>query len=366
MIGEVIGNHRVTARIADGVTGTVYRAEHTVIGRAVAIKFLRAEYSTDPRLVQRFFSQLRAISALEHPNIVELFDFGYHRDAAYLVMEFMEYETLDMRIRRDGRMRMSFALQLVRQVNDALTAVHGAGLMHENLAADNIAILPDPAMPGGERAKILDFGLATLLTDPATGARQVRNEAELPYYSAPEQLAGPEDVDHRADLYALGVIWYQMICGRKPFVSRDVMELMDQLLSVEPVPPRALIPAISREVEEVVLRLLAKQPAARVQSAVALADALDELQGDFMEDISSVAARPSLAKIRFATYRPELDEPMDAATRMPAVTGQVHELTSTGSPAPAERAPVAPKSSLVWWLAALLAVVAGLSAVAAL
>lgn len=309
LIGQVIGKHRVIEKIADGVTGAVYKAEHTVIGRHVAIKILRSEYSADPELVTRFFEVLRTVSAVEHPSIVQMFDFGYYRDAAYIVMELLSFETVEERVRREGRMRMSFSLDIVSQVVDALVAVHEKGIIHEDLKADNIALVPDPAVTGGQRAKLLDFGLATLLTDTGTGARKVRNEAELPIYTAPEQLIGNDEVDHRADLYALGAIWYEMLCGRPPFTSRDLLDLVRELLGTEAPMPRALVATIPAEVEDVIMGLLVKDPAQRTRSARELSAAIDELQGDFMTDISSVGVRPSFAKIRFSTYRPEIDGP---------------------------------------------------------
>lgn len=307
MIGEAIGNHQVTARLGEGVTGTVYKARHTVIGRHVAIKILRPEYSSDPDLVARFFDVLRTVSGVEHPSIVAIFDFGYYRENAYVVMEYLEYETLEARVRRDGRMRNSFAVEIVRQVTDALDVVHRAGVLHEDLKADNIVLIPDPAVPGGERAKLLDFGLATLLGDPGTAARKVRDEAELPLHTAPEQLAGPDAVDQRADLYSVGSVWYEMICGRPPFVSRDIIELVPQVLQDLPPSPRSLVPTVPAEVEEVVLRLLAKSPAERYPSAEALAEALDELQGDFMDDISSISTIRPPVQVRFSTYPPDAE-----------------------------------------------------------
>lgn len=342
IIGRVIGNHRVAEKIADGVTGAVYKAEHTVIGRHVAIKFLRSEYSSDPDLVKRYFNVLRQVSAIEHPSIVQIFDFGYFQDAAYLVMEFMEFETLDQRLRRLGRMRMSFTLDIVSQIADTLNEVHRRGVIHEDLKPSNIALVPDPAVPGGARAKLLDFGLATLYTDTGTGARKVRNEAELPTYSAPEQLVGQEDVDRRADLYALGCIWYEMLCGRPPFVSKDLLELVDLLLGTEPPKPRSLIATISEPVEEVILRLLAKDREARYQSAKDLMQAIDGLHDDFMSELESSLGnkRPSLAKISFSSTasadkivsKPEL-ESIEAHTGRTPVQGTATEKRSGVRPA---------------------------------
>lgn len=363
MIGRIIGKHRVIAKIADGVTGAVYKAEHTVIGRHVAIKVLRSEYSADPELVARFFEVLRAVSSVEHPSIVQIFDFGYHEMAAFIVMEYLDFETLEQRIRRDGRMRMAFALDLVSQVTDALAAVHERGIIHEDLKADNIALIPDPAVPGGQRAKLLDFGLSTLLTDSGTGARQVRNEAELPTYTAPEQLLGPDDVDQRADLYALGVIFFEMLCGRPPFTSRDLLELVQQVLGGEAPTPRSLIASIPAEVESVIVRLMRKDPRERYPDARELSAAVEDLRGDFMNDISSIGVRPSLGKIRFSTNPPvEPDrEPVGlvvteagASDQGPAGHGAGHgPVASAISP-----------SRAVLILAIAVAVIAGLVAVA--
>lgn len=344
MIGHVIGNHRVTAKIADGVTGTVYRAEHTVIGRHVAIKFLHATFSQDAELVERFFGVLRAVSTIEHPSIVEIFDFGYHEGVAYQVMEFMEYETIQARIRRDGRMRAASAFDVARQVADALDALHRAGVVHRSLEADNIALVPDPAVSGGDRAKVFDIGLATLLENPETGLSSRFTDDSLPIYTAPEQFARPATADERSDLYALGAIWFDMLCGRPPFIENvtgsnplarsiaaEAVSLdrrIAYITTTEPPRPRSLVSTIPAEFEEIVLRLLAKDPAIRHPSAAALAEQLEHLGNSFSAEISSVSASKAQFKIRFSTEDPAPPVPIRASEQAAKAsdTGASHML----------------------------------------
>lgn len=274
MIGEVIGNYRVTARLGVGETGTVYRAEHTVIGRHVAIKFLAPELSSNDRLMSAFFDELRTVTSIQHPSVIELFDFGYHNGAPYMVMEYLEYQTLAAHIQHGGPMRVSLVLDIARQVTGALEAAHRAGVVHKDLKPDNIVLVPDSAVPGGERVKLLDFGMAVLLTDSDPGARLHRQGAELPRYMAPEQLDGSlGGPDHRVDLYALGCILFEMLAGQPRFAVESSTELASFHLHGEPPWLKPLVPDVPSTLEAVVRTLLARKPQDRFASATELLEA---------------------------------------------------------------------------------------------
>lgn len=153
--------------------GAVYVAEHALIGRQAAIKVLQREMSHRQDLVTRFFNEARAATAVKHPGIVEIYDFGYHTDgSAYIVMEYLEGETLAARLRRTGSLPAARAAALGRQVAGALGAAHAKGIIHRDLKPDNIFIVRDPDIPDGERTKILDFGIAKLAGDDQPGARR--------------------------------------------------------------------------------------------------------------------------------------------------------------------------------------------------
>jgi serine/threonine protein kinase len=279
VIGQNVGNYRIVGKIGEGGMGAVYRAEHALIGKRAAVKVLLPDLSRNPELVQRFFNEARTATSIHDPGIVEVFDYGHHTDgSAYIVMEMLDGEPLAARLAR-GRLHPAQAVRLMRQVARALAAAHGRGIIHRDLKPDNIHIVPDPEVTGGERTKILDFGIAKL-ADGHEGVR-TRTGAVIgtPIYMSPEQCRGNVAVDHRADLYALGVIFFEMLCGRPPFASTGLGELFAEHMFNPPPPPRSIEPAIPPPVEALVLRLLAKDPNARFQRAEELVGALDLLEG---------------------------------------------------------------------------------------
>ncbi|HTJ41764.1 MAG TPA: serine/threonine-protein kinase [Kofleriaceae bacterium] len=278
MIGEVLGNYRVLQKIGEGGMGAVYLAEHQLIGRQAALKVLLREMSHRQDLVTRFFNEARAATAVKHPGIVEIYDFGYHHDgSAYIVMEFLEGESLQMRLRRAGTLPEARAAALCRQVAGALGAAHGKGIVHRDLKPDNIFIVRDPDIAEGERTKILDFGIAKLATTelPAGATPMTRTGMVMgtPAYMSPEQCKGAGAVDARADLYALGCILFEMVCGRAPFVAEGAGEVMAQHIYA-PVPQPSSLKPVTPALEQVLLRALAKEPAHRFQSADEMIHAL--------------------------------------------------------------------------------------------
>jgi serine/threonine protein kinase len=260
MIGEVVGSYRITGQIAVGGMGVVYKAEHQIIGKQAAVKVLRREFSTNHQVVDRFFNEARALTIIRHPGIVDIYDFGWHNDdRAYYVMEYIEGETLKQRIQKRGILPLENAMRIARSVAGAVGAAHAHGIIHRDLKPDNIFLVPDPEMPGGERIKVLDFGLAKLSEDQgATLDTQAGIVLGTPAYMSPEQCDGNGNIDARADQYALGCILYELLCGRPPFASDSPMELFKAHRFQKPAPPRTLVPLIPAEVERVILKLLSK------------------------------------------------------------------------------------------------------------
>ena len=259
--------------------GAVYEAKHPLIEKRVAIKLLKPERSAHPELAQRFLNEARATSAIRHPNIVEVMDLGtLPNGAPYLVMELLEGETLADRLDRVGRLALPVALEFTFQTASALEAAHARGIVHRDLKPDNVFLVADPRLPGRELVKVLDFGIAKLRGELVTAPLDTIAGAVLgtPPYMSPEQCRGvPEQIDHRTDIYALGVMLYEMVCGAPPFVSEGIGDMLMMHMSVPPPPPASLGIELPEQVERAILRALAKRPEERFASMGELRAALE-------------------------------------------------------------------------------------------
>jgi serine/threonine-protein kinase len=273
-VGDSVGSYKIVSQIGEGGMGSVYLAEHTLIGSHAAVKVLHSHLSHKEDQVNRFFNEARVTAGMKHPGILDIYDFGYHGDnCAYIVMEYLEGESLEARIQRLKRISLEHALHIVRQVAGALAAAHAQGVVHRDLKPENIFIVRDPEVAGGERTKILDFGIAKLTQN--TSSTRTGALIGTPDYMAPEQCRGAGYVDHRADFYSLGCILFRMICGRPPFVGDGVGEVLAAHLHLEPPKPSALEPSIEPLLEGFILRLLAKDREERFNSAAELINELD-------------------------------------------------------------------------------------------
>jgi len=253
--------------------GAVYLAEHPEIGRRVAVKVLRPELIRDPSLLTRFLNEARAANAIRHPNIIEVLDSGTTTDGTpYLVMELLEGEALSARIRRVGQVPMRDALEFSYQAASALAAAHAKGIVHRDLKPDNLFLVPVPSDPTREMIKVLDFGIAKLQTLPTGGGMQTRTGTLMgtPVYMSPEQCLGTKTVDHRSDIYALGIIMFEMLAGRPPFISDGFGELVNMHLNVRPPSLHDANPTVTPQVELLILKALEKAPEARQRSATEL------------------------------------------------------------------------------------------------
>ena len=275
MIGQVIGNYRLVSELGKGGMGVVYVAEHVQLGRPAALKMLLPQFSSDEAIVQRFFNEARAASAIDHPGIVEIYDFGKHTDGrAFIVMALLKGETLQERLTREPLAPVEGAT-IVAQVASALAVAHARGIVHRDLKPDNIFLVPNELMPHGVQAKLLDFGIAKLADERASFKTQTGSLIGTPAYMSPEQCMGRSDLDHRTDLYALGCILFHVLCGRPPFISDAGAGPMIAAHLRDPAPdPRAFNPYVSDSLAHIVLRLLEKDPARRFQTALELRDAL--------------------------------------------------------------------------------------------
>jgi serine/threonine-protein kinase len=314
MIGEQLGNYRVVSKLGSGGMGSVFLAEHRWIERRAAIKVLNDELTRNPSLVDRFFNEARATSLIHSPGIVEVFDCNFDRTGlAYIVMEYLEGETLAARLTRERALPWPLAVDIARQVAVTVGAAHEKGIIHRDLKPDNIFLTAPPPEGGAPLVKVLDFGIAKLLSGEMTPRYRTLNGALFgtPGYMSPEQWRGADRVDHRTDVYALGCMMFEMVRGEAPFVTPSVRELMSAHMNRPP-------PALAADSDgscpgwlvDLVARMLAKQPDERPPTMTAVARAL-ELGGGgetaglaTTTDVLIQRLRPAAVRFLSATRRP--------------------------------------------------------------
>jgi eukaryotic-like serine/threonine-protein kinase len=358
LIGTTAGNYRILDKIADGGMGSVYRAEHALIGRLVAVKVLLPELTGNREIVDRFFREAKATTAIKHPGIVEIFDFGYlETGLAYIVMELLEGMTLARRIKMRGTMPEGEAAALLRGVCSALAAAHDKGIVHRDLKPDNLFLVQDLDIPNGERIKLLDFGIAKL-TDIGSAHAATKTGAVMgtPTYMSPEQCRGSGDVDARADIYSLGCIFYQLLTGKPPFANEGAGEVIGMHLYVQPEPPSRHALGISPDTEALVMAMLAKDPKARPQTARELAQAFGAVAHAHGWNTASGAGWSADGSQSFApqSYTPSYLPPQPTPLRSPTASPS-QPTTLSGA---ASQSVAAPPKSKKWPIIAVVAALA--------
>lgn len=278
-VGQVVDDrYKLTEVMAAGAMGEVYKAERVPVGKVVAVKFLHASFVSDSEFQARFDRETRVMSKLAHPNCVSVVDFGVWKDTPYLVMDFVAGTTLRKRLDDEGAQTPEKALSLVRQVAAGLAHAHAEGIIHRDVKPANIMITDE--IGHGERVRILDFGLARLRGNVGRDATQTNMVVGTPNYMAPEQTVPGGTIDARTDLYAVGVVLFEMIVGERPFAAEDTMALLG-MHRAAPIPRLAdRIPEgteLPEGLQELVDKALAKSPADRFQTAIQLAEAIDEI-----------------------------------------------------------------------------------------
>tara|TARA_R110002096_G_scaffold44524_10_gene119913 strand:- start:6156 stop:7982 length:1827 start_codon:yes stop_codon:yes gene_type:complete len=259
-----VAGYRITSKLGEGAMGVVYRGEHTVLGRPAAIKFLNADLAENEELVSRFFTEARAVNGIRHPNIVDITDFGQRGNRHYYVMEFLDGQTLLDRLMLEGRTDLASTIRIGTQVAAALAAAHDKGIVHRDLKPENIYVCNHPDYP--DYVKVFDFGIAKLIEKSPADTHQTRAGYVLgtPLYMSPEQCTGEESLDHRSDVYSLGIVLYQMITGVVPFNAPTMAGIVKGHISEQPTPPRMHNNSIPPELEELILLALAKDPDDRI------------------------------------------------------------------------------------------------------
>ena len=281
LVGTTLaGKYRIDARLNEGGMGTVYRGTHVLMDKTVAIKVLRPTLAADEKIVARFSREARAASRISHPNALSVTDFGEDESGnVFLVMEFLSGKTLKQVIRDEGPLPLARAVDIARQIGDALNAAHSQNVIHRDLKSDNIMLLDTMT---GDHAKVLDFGIAKI-NEPDSAIDTSLTAPNLvigtPQYMSPEQCSQDSAIDARSDIYSFGVILYEMLVGHVPFSGDSPTMVMMKHLQ-EPVPSvleeRNDLPA---SVARVVARAMAKVPGNRYQNVAELVEDLTIASG---------------------------------------------------------------------------------------
>ena len=298
----VEGRYRIIRRLDDGGMSSVFLAEHLLIKRRVAMKVLRPELAMDADVIDRFMNEARAAGTLGHPNIVESTDMGFTRDGVpYIVFEYLEGSLLTDEIYRVKGMPVRRAVRIARQIASALSAAHNAGVIHRDLKTDNVFLTDKEE--AGDHVKVLDFGISRFqdTDDDRSGTRSM--VMGTPQFMAPEQITDPASVDRRVDIYALGVILYEMLTARRPFNNDDTNALVKDILEASP-PPLGLEDAPAGLEAMLFTKLLAKDREQRYATMKDVEGALEAFAGLIRDGRESqpipVATRLDQSEIRKA------------------------------------------------------------------
>jgi eukaryotic-like serine/threonine-protein kinase len=304
LIGRTLGGRfRIIGFIGEGAMASVYRAVQVQEPRDVAVKVMHPHLIGDPTFVGRFRREAKAASQIQHPNTVQILDFGVDDRVLYIAMELLGGQDLFETLVVERRLGERRAVRILVQICDALIAAHEKGIVHRDLKPENIMLLPpDPADPTVQRVKVLDFGIAKILErdaapasdggEPNSMANSVLTTVGMvvgtPAYMSPEQCRG-EIIDARSDIYACGILLYQLVAGRLPFTGDNAMDLAVKHVRSEPPPIHAVIPTVNRELERVILTALGKWPAQRQASAIVLKEQLEAILPELTDGVGLVA-----------------------------------------------------------------------------
>jgi len=301
-----IAKYELTELIGRGSFGVVYTARDTELDREVALKILNPSHHGDGDALHRFLCEARAAARISHPGIVTVHDYGRHAtddgdELAYIAMERLSGESLTQRLDRVGAMRPAAAAEVARQVASALDAAHRADVLHRDLKPDNVYLVSDPAVPSGERVKVLDFGLAKL---GASRHTQTGSVFGTPLYMSPEQCRSSGSIDARSDIYSLGCILFELLTGSAPFEGA-IFEVIERHLNEGAPRVSSLVPGISPALDVLVTAMLEKDPDDRPPTMAEVVQRLEEVIAAALEregaprtSAPAVAPRPSQAPIR--------------------------------------------------------------------
>lgn len=314
--GQAVGQYTVQKRVGSGGMAVVYEAQHNKLGRRVALKMMHDAFQHDDDLLARFSREAQIVSKLEHPHIVPLYDFDEHEGIPYLIMKFIDGQTLKWHMRK-AALPLEEVVRIGQAVAQALTYAHTHGVLHRDIKPGNVILADDGTV------YLTDFGLARVLAqgESSLSAGMI---VGTPHYIAPEQASGEQAVGAAADVYSLGVMLYEMLVGRVPFAAEMTHAILHDHIYTPPPLPSELNPEIPVQVEQVLLRALEKDPAARYPTPNALMDALtNALQSSGLRHLSP---ERSVVAQRVAAQRPKHKPANNNATPIPSkpeVTGTI-------------------------------------------
>src|SRR5204863_5197547 len=248
MIGQTISHYKILGKLGEGGMGVVYKAEDTKLKRVVALKFLPSHLSASEQDKARFIQEAQAASALNHPNVCSIIDIQQHDGQMFIVMEFVDGQTLR---EKKGSISFKQAVDIGIQVADGLAAAHEKGIVHRDIKPENIMIRKDGI------AQVMDFGLAKLQGNVSRLTKEGSTVGTAGYMS-PEQVQGQE-ADHRSDIFSLGVLLYELLTGELPFKGVHESALMYEIVNIDPPPPSAIKPELDPELDRIVLECLQKE-----------------------------------------------------------------------------------------------------------
>jgi eukaryotic-like serine/threonine-protein kinase len=365
LIGRTLGGRfRLTAFLCEGAMASVFRGEQDAEPRDVAVKIMHAELLQEPTFAKRFTREAKAAARIEHENSVRILEQGADGELLYLAMELLSGQDLFDLLARERRLPEARAARIAIQICGALAAAHAQGIVHRDLKPENVMILPDPARPGADLVKVLDFGIAKILE---RGAREASDDDEpmsrpaesappssvltrvgtlvgTPEYMSPEQSMG-QAVDARSDIYSCGVLLFHIVTGKAPFTGRAPIEVMMQQVDKPPPAPSSLAPGLHAGLEQVILKALSKAREARHQSADELAGELRAILPELGSNITPPSSGPK--PLASSAPRPPASDPSaglrgvpsSVKIQAPAVRGSDPPPETLRSPAPSPPVP---------------------------
>ena len=344
LVGENIGPYRISEQLGHGGMATVFKAYHAALDRYVAIKALHPAFTAEPNFLERFQREARVVAKLEHPNIVPIYDFSEHEGRPYLVMKFIEGETLKARLNQ-GALSQAELDQVIESVGAALDYAHKQGVLHRDVKPSNVLIATDG------RIYLADFGLARMAE---AGESTISNDVMLgtPQYISPEQALGKRDLDNGTDIYSFGVLIYELVVGQVPFSADTPYSVIhDHIYTPLPM-PRSLRADIPEQVERVLLKAMAKERADRFTDVAALVAAWKQAVAS--QPGAALPAAPDLAALKMPgepAQTPALTLTPAPALTPPPLPPTVRAGTLPGEPAPVQAtAAAAPAKSYRGWL----------------